>query len=69
MANSTVGIFYRFLLRCMVVSALFKGGLDILMFGRDTPRLIVSRSHFLLTNLQKCIFIDQDPVMRFVMLN
>ena len=62
-------ILYRFLLRCMVVAAVFKSGLEIALFPRETPRQIVQRSHLLLGKLQGFVHIDQDPVMRFVMLH
>ena len=63
------GVLYRFLLRCMVVAAVFKSGLEIAMLPRETPRQIVQRSHLLLGKLQGYVHIDQDPVMRFVMLH
>ena len=56
-----------FVARTMVIAALFKSGLDIVMINKETPRTIVARSHSLLTRLQNYVYIDQDPVMRFIM--
>ena len=57
-----------FLFRLMVVAALIKSSIDILMVGKDTPPTIVRRTHKILRRIQEYVYIDQDVVLRPVML-
>ncbi len=57
-----------FLFRFMILACLIKSGLDIVLVNRDTPKTIVSKTHSILTRVQRYIYIDQDIVMRNVML-
>ena len=57
-----------FLFRFMVVACLFKSGLDIVIVNNDTPKTIVSKTHTILTRMQRYVYVDQDIVMRNVML-
>ena len=56
-----------FVVRLMIVAALLKSGLEIVLVGKDTPPLVVKRTHKIVRRLQEYVFIDQDTVMRFVM--
>ena len=60
---------YRFIARFMIVSILIKNGLDIVLINRDSPTTIVRRTHLLITGIQQYIYIDQDLILRFVMLH
>ena len=57
-----------FLFRFMVVACLLKSGLDIVIVNNDTPKTIVSKTHTILTRIQRYFYVDQDIVMRNVML-
>ena len=56
-----------FVVRLMIVASLLKSGLEIVLIGKDTPPLVVKRTHKIVRRLQEYVYIDQDTVMRFVM--
>ena len=58
MVKKVIGVVFRFLARSMVMAAIFKSGLDIVLHNRATPKLIVSRSHVILSRLQEYIYMD-----------
>ncbi len=66
--NSKLRSVLMFIFRFMVVACLVKSGLDIVIVNNDTPKTIVSKTHTILTRIQRYIYVDQDLVMRNVML-
>ncbi len=66
--NSKLRSVLMFIFRFMVVACLVKSGLDIVIVNNDTPKTIVSKTHTILTRMQRFIYVDQDLVMRNVML-
>jgi hypothetical protein len=66
MANIITSVL-TFSARLMIVSLLLKSGIEIVLYNKDTPSLIVNRMHTLLRFIGQYFYIDQDVVLRFTM--
>eukprot|EP00347_Sterkiella_histriomuscorum_P004343 403360810 len=59
----------QFFIRLAIVGSLIKSSLEIVLINEDTPTLIIDRLFYHLNAASKYVFLDQQPILTFVMQN
>eukprot|EP00347_Sterkiella_histriomuscorum_P005822 403355139 len=62
-----VTCFLKLLAKFAVLAPLLKSSIDIILVNEDTPKLIVERSQYLIQQLNRLVFVEQDSILRQIM--